>query len=509
MRRPSRFSKFVLASAALHVLALLLAARVDWSPLPPTPEPLTVRVIPLAPSAPARPAPPTTERPATPQPAPETRAARPVPRATPAPRATPPPRPTPAPRAAPTPPPARRPDGQVVDLPARPRPGERNEPPPDDTRFLSDRNRTADRQTRAPATPAAPDRAPGAPGTPDGTRSTGPTEPRPGARPRAEAETPAPRAEPATPPAAPPAPVPAPRAEPPVARQAPATPPAPPAVPPAPAPQPRAEAPGEAVGRATPPQPARPGDGDTQVARVEPPRPAPPAAPRPQAPVEPPRDLPPPASPGTTSRARTSPDPNRRPDTDGDGDGTRRTLPGLDKLLPGPGQLARVNPNATEPRRGAGGQGGGRASDYLPDVEEGEETFLNSREFRYAYYFNQVKRGIAAQWNPHRVLETTREAVPAESLTQLLLVIGKDGRVESAEMIRSSGVASLDQEAARAVRAAGPYPAPPAGVLDQDGRLRFPFGFAVLAGTGRVTYFGPDDRDLRDLFRRPPFRPRQ
>ncbi|HEY8368217.1 MAG TPA: TonB family protein [Thermodesulfobacteriota bacterium] len=259
--------------------------------------------------------------------------------------------------------------------------------------------------------------------------------------------------------------------------------------------------------RATPP-PARPDDAGSQIARVEPPRAEPPAAPRRESPVEPPRDLPPPPSPGTTSRGRTSPDPNRRPDTDGDGGDARRPLPGLDRLLPGPSQLARLDPRVTEPRRGTGGQGGGLASDYLPGIEEGEETFLNSREFRYAYYFNQIKRGIAAQWNPQRVLDTTREAVPRESLTELFLVIGKDGRVESAEVTRPSGVPALDAEAVRAVRAAAPYPAPPAGVLDPDGRLRFPFGFAVLAGSGRITYFGPDDRDLRDLFRRPAYRVR-
>ena len=53
------------------------------------------------------------------------------------------------------------------------------------------------------------------------------------------------------------------------------------------------------------------------------------------------------------------------------------------------------------------------------------------------------------------------------------------------------------------MRAAGQFPAPPAGVLDSDGRLRFPFGFVVTTGGGRLTFYGPDDQDLRDRFRDP------
>lgn len=49
----------------------------------------------------------------------------------------------------------------------------------------------------------------------------------------------------------------------------------------------------------------------------------------------------------------------------------------------------------------------------------------------------------------------------------------------------------LDQEAVRAVHAAGQFPAPPAGVLDPDGRLRFQFGFVVTTHGGRPKSYGP------------------
>ncbi len=398
----------------------------------------------------------------------------------------------------------------MVDLPDRPRPNERTQPP-EDTPFLSDRNRVVERQTRAPATPAAPDRAPGAPGAPQGTRDTGPMEPPRGARPRAEAETPAPRVEA-------PAPTPAPpqtySAEPtgpapsPARREAGAQPSPPPA---AQVPQPRPGGDGQPAGPQTPPQPARPGNGQTQMARVEPTRPAAPARPGvpPERPAETPRDALPAGSPGATSRGRTSADPNRREGNDGDGNAQRRTLPGLDRLLPGPGDLARVTPNEAG-RRGAGGQGGGRVSDYLPGIEEGEETFLNSREFRYAYYFRHVRNAIVPHWAPVAAVERaygqSLTTLPAESTSTVAFVIEKDGRISDVQLAQRSGVQALDGEAVRAIRAAGQLPAPPAGLLDADGRVVIGFGFTLSTGGSRITFGQPNPNDLRDLFRRPRLR---
>lgn len=134
------------------------------------------------------------------------------------------------------------------------------------------------------------------------------------------------------------------------------------------------------------------------------------------------------------------------------------------------------------------------------EVEPGEpvreEALRSSREFRYGYYFNQIKRSIATQWQPTDAIKRTTERLPRESFTELFLVIGKDGRLETAEVTRSSGVPSLDAEALRAVRAASPFAAPPTGVLDADDKLRLPFSFKVSAG-GR-----------EDIFREPPRRAR-
>jgi TonB family protein len=452
MRSSRRLAGLIVASAALHLLALLVVAELDWT-LPTPDTPLIVRVVPVQPQAtrrvpaqpdlvpavpPDRAQPPNSATPASPPDRPPPVTQR-EPTAQPAPRAVP----------APTPPPE-RPRGQVVDLPDRPRPGERTVRPPADTRYLSERDRVVERETVARATPGRPDRPPG-----------------PGDAPDTEARVQEGR-------------VAAPAPTPPPTREAPAAP------------------------------------GETQIVRVEPARPAVPATPPPPAasvtpappaaPAEPPRrgvprEALPAPTPSTTARAsRAGPE----PDGSGDGDAPApQPRPGLDRLLPGPERLARLSPSDTARRGG----GGGTVRDYIPNVEEGEETFLNSREFRYAYYFNQVKRAIAQQWDPGGVL---RRAYPnganlgRSPMTELMLVVEKDGRVGRLEVSQASGVEVLDREALRAVRAAGTFPAPPAGLLDPDGKLRFPFGFIVTTGGGgRLTFYGPDDADLQGLFRDP------
>jgi TonB family protein len=252
------------------------------------------------------------------------------------------------------------------------------------------------------------------------------------------------------------------------------------------------------------PSPAAPSP-DQQVARLEPPaEPAPPA--RPESPRDdsrpalPPRDALAPSPPSSTSRGRTSPEPDPNAPTGGD---TPRRLPGLDSLLRDPTQMARVQPPPAA--RGDGAEGGGGPRDFLRGIEEGEGTFLNTREFRYAYYYNQIKRGIGNQWNPAGALARAFGAngvnLPAESLTNLMIVLEGDGRVASVDVTIRSGVDVLDREAIRSVVDSRQFPAPPPALLDPDGRFRMPFGFHVLAGGGgRLTFYGPEDRDLLDRF---------
>ena len=52
----------------------------------------------------------------------------------------------------------------------------------------------------------------------------------------------------------------------------------------------------------------------------------------------------------------------------------------------------------------------------LKDVEEGDGTFLSTKEWKYSGFFNRVKQSVGTHWNPNRVLRTRD---PLEALADL------------------------------------------------------------------------------------------
>ncbi len=132
---------------------------------------------------------------------------------------------------------------------------------------------------------------------------------------------------------------------------------------------------------------------------------------------------------------------------------------------------------------------GGAPNDHL-DLEEGDGTFLNTREWKYAGFFNRVKQGIGMTWHPAAEL---RRRDPTLSMyggrdrqTVVSVTLNKDGRVREVFVSRSCGLDFLDLEAVRAFERAQPFPNPPPGLLDEDGTVQFTFGFFV-----QLTSSGP------------------
>jgi TonB family protein len=125
--------------------------------------------------------------------------------------------------------------------------------------------------------------------------------------------------------------------------------------------------------------------------------------------------------------------------------------------------------------------GGGPFNDYLPDVTEDESTFLNSRQFKYASFFNRIKRDVSQHWHPD---VTYRKRDPTgriygykDRLTILKVVLSSDGSLYDISIQKPSGLDFLDQEAVKAFKEAQPFPNPPEGLLDEDGKISFSFGF--------------------------------
>src|SRR5690606_12598091 len=68
----------------------------------------------------------------------------------------------------------------------------------------------------------------------------------------------------------------------------------------------------------------------------------------------------------------------------------------------GPKQLRTLMPSAAVLDRITGAP----APDVLPtdDVEDGDGTFLNTREWKFSSFFNRIKQNVGMHWDPNTVV---------------------------------------------------------------------------------------------------------
>ncbi len=131
---------------------------------------------------------------------------------------------------------------------------------------------------------------------------------------------------------------------------------------------------------------------------------------------------------------------------------------------------------------------GAPSNDHIEDVPKGEETLLNSREFKYATFFNRVKRGVSQYWSP-RVGEEYIRRDPYGNIygvkdrrTLLSVSLDASGDLVDVEVVHSSGVQFFDDVAIQSFRDASPFPNPPVGLMENDGQIHFQFGFYFMIG---------------------------
>lgn len=125
---------------------------------------------------------------------------------------------------------------------------------------------------------------------------------------------------------------------------------------------------------------------------------------------------------------------------------------------------------------------GGAAPNDALNVDEGEETALNTREFKYAAFFNRLKQAVGAKWDPNgrirRKDPTGRLTGWRDRVTVLFVALRPDGSIADLFVQQSSGLDELDTEAMQAFERAQPFSNPPAGLV-KDGFIRFVFTFTL------------------------------
>jgi TonB family protein len=122
--------------------------------------------------------------------------------------------------------------------------------------------------------------------------------------------------------------------------------------------------------------------------------------------------------------------------------------------------------------------GGAAPNDNLQDVPAGDGTFLNTREWRYAGFFNRVKQAVSAHWDPQTQIKKKGGYV-SERTTQVVVTLRPDGSLADVFVSKGCGMDALDREAMAAFEKAAPFPNPPRELVE-NGFIRFQFGFSIV-----------------------------
>lgn len=130
-----------------------------------------------------------------------------------------------------------------------------------------------------------------------------------------------------------------------------------------------------------------------------------------------------------------------------------------------------------------------QTDDHLKDVDQGLETLLNTKEYKFYSYFNRIRDQLSQHWQPKvrekmvKFFHNNKNRAPAslnqERVTKLLITLNEKGLLVNVQVIEDSGIQDLDEAAIEAFRAAAPFPNPPKGVIEANGTVQIRWDFVL------------------------------
>jgi protein TonB len=169
----------------------------------------------------------------------------------------------------------------------------------------------------------------------------------------------------------------------------------------------------------------------------------------------------------------------------------KKALPKIEKLLADYDPMAAMmkKQEAKTLQEAEAVQKGGtvsQSSDYVNNVDQGIETLLNTREFKYYTYYNRIRKQLSHYWEPKvrekmtNLFQQGRSIASArDRITKLLIVLNPAGTLVNVQVLSDSGVRDLDDAAIEAFRAAAPFPNPPKGIIETDGTVKIRWDFVL------------------------------
>lgn len=138
----------------------------------------------------------------------------------------------------------------------------------------------------------------------------------------------------------------------------------------------------------------------------------------------------------------------------------------------------------------------GAPQNDLIKEERGDMLSVNSKKYLFNGYIQRIRRLVNFYWQQN--LDNLGGSVRlgrSSYVTKVNVILDGDGFLEYIEVTRESGSPELDHAVVSAFKIAGPYPNPPEGLIEKDGRVYLPdFDFTVNVGLARAHYQGIDPR---------------
>jgi TonB family protein len=113
---------------------------------------------------------------------------------------------------------------------------------------------------------------------------------------------------------------------------------------------------------------------------------------------------------------------------------------------------------------------------FVPEVQPGNQTALNTRAAPFAAYIARMHRSIHQLWGFGQLEEWDEKSTSSpfnnqNLLTTLELVLNGDGTIEKVTVVRGSGYLPYDVAAIDVAYTAGPYPDPPREIRSANGKI--------------------------------------
>jgi protein TonB len=125
-------------------------------------------------------------------------------------------------------------------------------------------------------------------------------------------------------------------------------------------------------------------------------------------------------------------------------------------------------------------------AEFIPSVQEGAFTALNTDQFTYYSFFSRINEQVRNRWIDNiRAYVGNLSQKDLEILstrdrqTVIEIILDRKGEFTSAVLQNSSGDRALDQTTVAAFRAAAPFLNPPRGMIEDDGHIHLHYGFVV------------------------------